>query len=218
MLHSTVRRDNPAAMLADLTDSAELFHTADGTAYVALMIDDHCENWPIRSSRFPTGSGINITRPRAPHRARGRLDRPSTYSRPALSSTHPDRIFTSAPLSMRLDLADEPWRAVEITPDGREVISRPPVRFRRAAGMLPLPMPVRGGSIEALWSFLNLSDRNDFVLLVAWPLAALRHGGPYPLLAVSGEQDSAKTFLSKLAAAAPSRRIYVFGTGVNDAL
>jgi ABC-type phosphonate transport system ATPase subunit len=36
------------------------------------------------------------------------------------------------------------------------------------------------------------------VLIVAWLLAALRAGGPYPLLAISGEQGSAKTVLSKL--------------------
>jgi hypothetical protein len=33
---------------------------------------------------------------------------------------------------------------------------------------------------------------------VAWLLAALRAGGPYPVLAISGEQGSAKTVLSKL--------------------
>ena len=33
---------------------------------------------------------------------------------------------------------------------------------------------------------------------MAWLLAALRHGGPYPLLAVSGEQGSSKTVLSKI--------------------
>jgi hypothetical protein len=64
--------------------------------------------------------------------------------------------------------------------------------------MLPLPVPERGGSIEALRSFLNVSNRNDFVLIVAWLLAALRSGGPYPLLAISGEQGSAKTVLSRL--------------------
>jgi hypothetical protein len=36
------------------------------------------------------------------------------------------------------------------------------------------------------------------VLVVAWLLAALRSSGPYPLLAISGEQGSAKTVLSKL--------------------
>ena len=33
---------------------------------------------------------------------------------------------------------------------------------------------------------------------MAWLLATLRSDGPYPLLAVSGEQGSAKTVLSKL--------------------
>jgi hypothetical protein len=61
-----------------------------------------------------------------------------------------------------------------------------------------VPVPEPGGSIEALSSFLNLPSRNDFVLIVSWLLAALRSGGPYPLLAISGEQDSAKTVLSKL--------------------
>jgi hypothetical protein len=64
--------------------------------------------------------------------------------------------------------------------------------------MLPLPSTERGESIETLRSFLNVPSRNDFVLIVAWLLAALRSRGPYPLLAVSGEQGSAKTVLSKL--------------------
>jgi hypothetical protein len=64
--------------------------------------------------------------------------------------------------------------------------------------MLALPEPRPGGSIEALRPMLNLADRNDFVLVVAWLLASLRPVGPYPLLAVSGEQGSAKTVLSKL--------------------
>jgi hypothetical protein len=64
--------------------------------------------------------------------------------------------------------------------------------------MLPLPVPERGGSIEPLRSFLDLASRNDFVLIVAWLRAVLRARGPYPLLAISGEQGSAKTVLSKL--------------------
>jgi hypothetical protein len=54
--------------------------------------------------------------------------------------------------------------------------------------MLALPVPERGGAIEALLPFLNLSTRNDFVMVVAWLLATLRSSGHYPLLAISGEQ------------------------------
>src|SRR6266852_8764625 len=58
-----------------------------------------------------------------------------------------------------LDLADEHWRAVAIGPDGWRVLGCPPVRFRRSLGMLPLPVPERGGSIETLRPFLNLPNQ-----------------------------------------------------------
>ena len=97
-----------------------------------------------------------------------------------------------------LDLADEFWRCVEIGANGWRIAEDPPVRFRRSAGMQPLPLPLRGGSIDSLAPFLNLASENDFVLVVAWLLGALRAGGPYPVLAIAGEQGSAKTVLSKL--------------------
>jgi len=87
-----------------------------------------------------------------------------------------------------LDLADEQWREVEIGPEGWRVNKFPPVRFRRPGGMLPLPVPEHGGSIEDLWPILNLSSRNDFVLVVAWLLAALRPA-IFLTLAPIGEQQ-----------------------------
>ena len=92
-----------------------------------------------------------------------------------------------------LDLADDAWRAVEIDADGWRVISTPPVRFRRSAGMQPLPQPTQGGKISSLHPLLNLESEKDFVLVVAWELAALRHHGPYPVIVVVGEQGSAKS-------------------------
>ena len=64
--------------------------------------------------------------------------------------------------------------------------------------MLPLPIPERGGKIEALRPFLNATDA-DFILAVAYLLAALYPRGPYPILIIYGEQGTAKTaFLRKL--------------------
>ena len=73
-----------------------------------------------------------------------RLDEGRTDSKPASqdAAANAGRLY--------LDLADEHWRAVAIGPDGWRVLGSPPVRFRRALGMLPLPVPERGGSIEAL--------------------------------------------------------------------
>ena len=52
-------------------------------------------------------------------------------------------------------------------------MQRPPVRFVRTPGMLPLPVPEKGGSIETLRSLVNVADEQDFVLVVAWLLAAM---------------------------------------------
>jgi hypothetical protein len=64
--------------------------------------------------------------------------------------------------------------------------------------MKALPEPVPGGSVELLRPFLNLSSEGDFVLAVAWVLAALRDRGPYPVLVLSGEQGSAKSTFSAM--------------------
>jgi len=60
------------------------------------------------------------------------------------------------------------------------------VHFIRRRGMLPLPEPVRGGSIDELRPFLNGATERDFVLMVMWLLSAINPAGPYPLLAVVG--------------------------------
>jgi hypothetical protein len=189
-------------MLIPIGASAEFFHTPGGTAFVDLSINGHRETWPIRSQRFRTWlrrrhfeATQTALSPAAIRSTLDLLEAHAQFDGPERAvhvriAEHEGRIY--------FDLADEHWRAVEIGPKGWRVIGSPPVRFRRAAGMLPLPEPQSGGSIEALASFLNLRNPNDVVLVVAWLLAALRAGGPYPLLAISGEQGSAKTVLSKL--------------------
>jgi hypothetical protein len=184
-------------MLNDMMRCDDLFHTATGTAFADITVDGHRETWPIRSRRFrgwlrrcyyhATGDAASAVEIRSAldlFEARAQFDGPERAVHIRIAE-HAGHIY--------LDLADEQWRAVKIGPDGWHVIGCPPVRFRRPAGTLPLPVPQQGGSLESLNSFLNLASRDDFVLIVAWLLAALRSGGPYPLLAISGEQGSAKT-------------------------
>jgi len=102
-------------------------------------------------------------------------------------ASHDGRIY--------IDLGSTDWRAVEIDEYGWRVIDDPPVRFRRPSGMQPLPEPARGGDISRLRSFVNVKDDADFVVVVCWLLAAMRDRGPYPALAISGEQGTAKSTL-----------------------
>ena len=97
-----------------------------------------------------------------------------------------------------LDLANDNWEAVEITAQGWQVVANPPIRFRRPKGMLPLPKPSGGGSIDDLRPFVNFGSEEDFILMVAWSVAALRPTGPYPILDIEGGQGSAKTTLARI--------------------
>src|SRR5207249_10940173 len=100
--------------------------------------------------------------------------------------------------SLYLDLCDDEWRAVGIKPSGWRVVAEAPVGFRRARGMLALPTPERGGDITGLRRFLNVSSDEDFTLLAAFLIGALRPCSPYPVLALTGEQGSAKSTAARV--------------------
>jgi len=172
------RGPTQADILIDLAKTAELFHAPDGTGFADLDINGHRETWPIRAKGFrrwlarrffeatqgaPSSealqSALNVIE------AKAHFDAPERVVHVRVGGLH-ERLY--------LDLGDATWRAVEIDAAGWRVIDNPPVRFRRAAGMQPLPMRVAGGSIEALRSFLNVQSDNDFVLVVTWALAVLQ--------------------------------------------
>lgn len=97
-----------------------------------------------------------------------------------------------------LDLCDDHWRVVVIDKHGWEVSKESPVRFRRTRGMLPLPVPVPGGSISELRPFLNVQCELDFVLVCGFILCCFNPHGPFIILLVNGEQGSAKSTLCRL--------------------
>lgn len=106
------------------------------------------------------------------------------------SASHDGRIY--------IDLGDDTGRAIKIGPDGWSVVPSPPVAFLRSDLSSPLPHPTSHGSLAPLRSLLNLGDEGAFQLLVTLCIAALMPKGPYPILAIGGEQGSAKTTLMKI--------------------
>jgi hypothetical protein len=191
------RGPTQADILIDIARAAELFHAPDGTGFADLDINGHRETWPIRAKGFrrwlarrffemtqgaPSSealqSALNVIE------AKAHFDAPERTVHIRVGGLD-GRLY--------LDLCDATWRAVEIDATGWRVTDNPPVRFRRAAGMQPLPTPLCGGSIEMLRLFLNVKTDAEFVLVVACVLAGLRNRGPYPVIALSGEQGSAKS-------------------------
>ena len=64
--------------------------------------------------------------------------------------------------------------------------------------MRPLPAPESGSLIEQLRQFVNVKTDDDFMLVVAWIVAAPRHRGPFPILVVNGEAGAGKSLFSRI--------------------
>ncbi len=202
---------NVTQALVRLGSEAELFHDPEGESYATIEVDGHRETWSMRSRGFrnwiryryhtvqkekgeespdaPRASVLNDAL--AQLEAKSQFDGPEHFVHVRVAE-HDGAYY--------LDLADEEWRAVEITPEGWRVIHDPPVKFVRAKGMRPLPVPTRGGDVNRLRALVNLKDddHDGWRLLLAWLIQALRPRGPYPVLILQGEQGSAKSTVERL--------------------
>jgi len=56
-----------------------------------------------------------------------------------------------------------------------------------------LPDPDRGGTLEQLFEFLNVGDKGDRLLVLAWLVAVAFKDVSRPILLFQGTQGSAKT-------------------------
>jgi hypothetical protein len=186
-----------------ILNDAELFHTADGAAYADIKIKGHRETWKVRSLGFrewlmrsfynETGGAPNNN---AMENTLRFAEAEAKYNG-AERRVHV-RVGGHKSNIIYIDLADADWRAIKISANGWTVVKQPKVRFVRSKGMLPLPKPTRGGTINTLRDFINVKADDDFILIIAWVLAALRDTGPYPVLAAIGEQGSAKSTLIEI--------------------
>jgi hypothetical protein len=199
-------RKSQATILVELATEANLFHTPDGEEYASVEIKSHLETWPLKSTGFrewlmrrfyevtkksPSSQGVQD--------ALGVLNAKAHFDGEA-REVH-TRIAAHAG-AIYVDLADDAWRVVKIDAGGWSVMAGAdaPVRFRRTRGMLPLPEPIRGGSLSVLRRFVNVRDGADWTLLLAWLVASLRPNLPLPLLALYGPQGSAKSTTARLLA------------------
>jgi len=179
------------------------FHDPELRGYASFDRDGH-ETWPLKSRSFRhylLWLYYQATRESAA--AQAVQDAIATLEGRALfaGETVPVHVRLAGDDDViYLDLADDGWQVVEVRASGWRVIeAEAPVRFRRPGGMAALPRPERGGTLEELRRFVNLASDDDWRLLVAWLLAALRPPGqPYPVLALHGEQGSAKSTSARL--------------------
>ena len=179
---------------------ASFFSDSDGEFYAEIQNNGHQEIWSTGSGEFKRW---------LPHQFR-------LQENTFLNSTVIDQVIreleyyasqTSKKVFTRvggldgdiyLDLCNEQWEAVKITKDGWSVINNPPVKFRRAKGMLPILPPEHSYvKLKDLHDYLNVKNPDDLKLVIGWLLGTLHPSGPYALLELAGESGSSKSTLTR---------------------
>jgi hypothetical protein len=158
-------RQSQADMFVEVLfkSNIDLFHCGENV-FASLEQKGHRETWPLHSrgfkswatrryyetyNRTPTNQALVDTL--ALLAGKAIFDGPEIVTAVRIAGNE-EIIF--------LDLANEQWQVVAITPQGWQVIPAVecPVRFVRPKGMKSLPMPVPGGSLEPLRKLLHLTE------------------------------------------------------------
>ncbi len=184
---------------------AAFFRSADGRFHARVPVENRHETYGLKSEEFRDwlieryrGERTDLPPANAIARvlsalaARARFDDGTPVVQVRVG-----RVGDGSGPEFYIDLGNSSGQAIKLNARQWSVVDRPPVHFWRPEGLLPLPIPVRDGSIELLRPYVNLSEP-DFRLLIGWMAAALLPDGPYPILAVHGEQGSAKSTLAKI--------------------
>lgn len=199
--HGESEVHSQATLATNMATAWELWHTPSEEAYATITVNDHKENWPVRSQTFKhfmakhffdeTGKAINSE---ALTTAGSLLAAKAQFE----GQQHLVHVrVAECDGNIYVDLCNDNWQVVQVTPQGWRIIADPPIRFRRSRGMLALPAPEPGGTIDQLRGFLNL-DESAWRLVISWLVATLRPRGPYPILALFAEQGSGKSTVGRL--------------------
>lgn len=188
-----------------LRSGLELWHDPEGNPWATLRVDGHIEHHRLKSkasrrylAQLYYGEYESAPNSQAVQDALMTLEAKAVFEGPE----HPTYTRLAEVCGViYIDLANEGWEVVKVSALGWVVVAADavPVRFRRPRGMLTLPTPTTGGSLDPLAELLNVEKGSrDHKLIVSWLLQALRGVGPYPVLVLTGEQGSGKSTAAKM--------------------
>jgi hypothetical protein len=196
-----MNKDSQASLIVSLAEDCRLVHDSEGTSFAIVPSGAHFETHKLNSKGFRRWLSFKF------YTEFGKS--PGTQAlQDAISTLEGKAQFEGDEVAVALrvggnldrieiDLGNSDWIPVVIDRSGWRLYSEAKTVFRRTKGLLPMPPPVRGGSINLLKPFLNLSEEH-WRLIVGWLLGALRPVGPYPVLCIHGEQGSSKSTTCRL--------------------
>lgn len=198
------KRETQAEVMIRLGKQATLFHSPQQECYARFTIGNRYETHPIGHPRSPFGLWLQrqfyLERgtPAALYSVQQAL---MHLEQLALFEGERHKVFTRLGYvedTVYLALGDLAGNVVEIDRGGWRLVRDVPVLFRSTRNAEPLPIPERGGSIEALRPFFNLATEEAWKLCIGWLIGTLNPRGPYAHLFLLGEQGSGKSSLLRV--------------------
>ncbi|GLK69786.1 bifunctional DNA primase/polymerase [Hansschlegelia plantiphila] len=190
-----------AVMEVAVAGCVELFNDGDRNGYASVAAESGVVTYRVNSEGFKTWVRYQA------HKA---LDRPVGAGPllEAIAGIEAMALFDGASYVVNnrvagddeiveIDLGTSDGRTVVIVGGGWRVSQEPRSKFARGSGYSALPEPVGGGKLSDLQELLGLSMEN-FLLVIAFIINALKPGGPFFILLVEGEQGSGKSFICEI--------------------
>jgi hypothetical protein len=195
------KRIEDAESLSALTAEMSFFHDPRGDSYAKIQVDAHSERWPIKSNRFKQVLLLKH------YDAKGELPNTESLQNCLAICDLKGQQGEEKPVFVRigheagricLDLGTRQWEAVEIDKDGWRVTANSAVNFRRPSGLLSLPTPIEGGSLDEFRDLINAADDDIWTLTLAWLVGCFQPLGAMCALLLQGSQGSGKSTMATL--------------------
>ncbi|MBT9169380.1 MAG: hypothetical protein DDT19_02739 [Syntrophomonadaceae bacterium] len=195
--HKPKKASQADKLITIATTNAVLFHDDIKSEFASILINGHTETWPLRSKFFKQWLVRQF------YEQTGKSPS-SEILRQALNVIESKAVFDGPEIKLSLrvaerkgalwyDLANFAWQAVKITAEGWEVVDSPPILFRRFKNTAAQVVPKHGGELNLLKKYINLQDKDDWLLLYALIVYTFIPEVPHGIPIFYGDKGSAKT-------------------------
>ncbi|OGI20779.1 MAG: hypothetical protein A3B68_09595 [Candidatus Melainabacteria bacterium RIFCSPHIGHO2_02_FULL_34_12] len=190
-------------VIDSLFSESKLFYDSTNEPYIRIKIKDHYETCSLRSKKFKTLlSGLcweMLGKRSSPELINQAL---SILEYKALFEGEEHKLFVRVAKRSSdeywYDLADNKWKAVQVTQDGWEVIEQVPILFKRYSQQSVQVIPEHNGDIKLILKYLNLKDKKQELLVLVIIVCGFIYGFPHPIVNVYGPQGAAKSTFLKI--------------------
>lgn len=95
-------------------------------------------------------------------------------------------------------LSNPEWEGVRVNDNNWEVVSDPPILFRRYSHQMAQVLPAHDGDISNIFKYINVKNEDERILLSVWLVSCFVPGFPHPIIYFYGPQGSAKSTASRI--------------------